>query len=172
MGLISRSFVQIICNFAMIFLLISYIFANDNPVEESEMSAANKLLNEADGLFSLRKYDESRELYFKAINEAKDSDNLSIQTEALAMIARTYLAIDDLKNALIWLDKAKQTAKPESPLGSRVITPSQRPSYVRAGPEGTAMEITHSKAARRSSLPSNSLRSLFIFSLSVAFSPA
>lgn len=87
-----------------------------NP-NEAAMSKAQELLKEADRLFNSRQYDESRPIYQKALKAAEDAKNKSDQAEALAMIARTYLVLDDKETGYIWLEKAKKAADFDEPMG-------------------------------------------------------
>lgn len=84
---------------------------------EATMSASQQLLQEADRLFNARRYEQSRPIYKKALAEAEKAENASDQAEALAMIARTYLVMDDKETGYTWLEKAKKKASFDKPMG-------------------------------------------------------
>ena len=83
---------------------------------EDKMSASS-LMSRADSLFERRQYDQAREVYLLAADSAAASgDNCSL-TEAYAMIARTYLTTDKKDEGRPWIEKARERARNNEPLG-------------------------------------------------------
>ncbi|MFH1701123.1 MAG: hypothetical protein ABIE07_11105 [Candidatus Zixiibacteriota bacterium] len=114
---ISQPRISLLLFFSIALIFNAYIIANDKPENEITMSDAQQILKQADEIFKSRKYEESRDYYLKVLDEAEKTNNLSDQTEALAMIARTYLILDDITSGYPWLEKAKKAADFDQPLG-------------------------------------------------------
>jgi tetratricopeptide (TPR) repeat protein len=87
----------------------------NSDMTETTMSKAQELLAKADGVFKSREYEKSRGIYQQALAEA--NGNKSDQTEALSMIARTYLILEDKETGHEWLEMAQKIATPDEPLG-------------------------------------------------------
>lgn len=117
MSKLNKTLFHLLAFISIALLLQSYLIANDKPENENIMSEAQKILKQADEIFKSRKYEESRDYYLKALDEAEKSNNLSDQAEALSMIARTYLILDDIDSGYPWLEKAKKAADFEDSLG-------------------------------------------------------
>ncbi|MEE9442679.1 MAG: hypothetical protein V3V99_08425 [candidate division Zixibacteria bacterium] len=107
--------ILVIVSIALLFS--AYLIANDKPENENTISDAQQILKKTNKIFKSRKYEESRDIYMQALKAAEKSNNLSDQTEALSMIARTHLINDDINTGYIWLEKAKKTADFDEPLG-------------------------------------------------------
>jgi len=82
-----------------------------------QMGLSQETLNRADSVFKSRQYEESADIYRKAFKIAEDENNIDVQTEALAQIARVFLINNDLENGRIWLEKAASLADSTMPLG-------------------------------------------------------
>ncbi len=82
-----------------------------------EKQTITELLGRADSLFSSRKYDESREIYLKAVDRARNENDNAGLTEAYARIARTYLITERKEEGRTWLAKAAEIADPVQPSG-------------------------------------------------------
>ncbi len=80
-------------------------------------SSSSDLLKKADSLFNAKEHEESRELYTRVSEIARDSDEKSNQAEAFAMIARTYLKMNQKEQGYPWLNKARDIASADQPLG-------------------------------------------------------
>lgn len=91
-------------------------------INEMPESKAQKLLDSADAMFKKNQYKESRDVYQAALIEAEKFGSRSDQTEALSMIARTYLITNDKEMGNKWIARAKEIANKEFPFGySRYI---------------------------------------------------
>jgi tetratricopeptide (TPR) repeat protein len=114
-----------ICNIATVLLTatISALFiagcgtGNTPKTENKTMSKAQNLLVKADSIFKSGKYAESRGIYQQALKEAESANNNSDQTEALSMIARSYLILDDKETGYDWINKAEAKANNDEELG-------------------------------------------------------
>ncbi len=99
-------------------LLTGLLYAdNASQPQEETMSSAQELLKQADDMFLARQYAESRPVYEKALKAAEEAGNKSDQAEALAMIARTYLVLEEKETGRKWLEKAKIAADYDEPKG-------------------------------------------------------
>ncbi|HUO06872.1 MAG TPA: tetratricopeptide repeat protein [Phycisphaerae bacterium] len=67
-----------------------------------------------DALFDEGMFEEARAAYLQLL---ESTDDPSLQTEAAAMIARTYLTTDRKEEARPWLERARETASPDKPRG-------------------------------------------------------
>ena len=90
--------------------------AQETPSMEVRMSASS-LISQADSLFNSRQYDQAREIFVQAADNAQASGDNSALIEAYAMIARTYLVVDNKEAGRPWLDKAALYASQDEPLG-------------------------------------------------------
>lgn len=75
------------------------------------------MLDEADKIFRTKKCDEALERYRMAADAAAREHDVSVQTEALAQIARMYSQTARLDEGRTWLERARQIASPDHPLG-------------------------------------------------------
>jgi tetratricopeptide (TPR) repeat protein len=87
----------------------------DKPQEYT--SRVDQYLAEADSAFSEDRYLASRKSYERALTEAKTLNDNSGGTEALAMIARTYLIMNEPDSAFTWLQQAGKIADDHEPRG-------------------------------------------------------
>jgi tetratricopeptide (TPR) repeat protein len=78
---------------------------------------AMELLNQADSVFGLREYVNSRRFYQKALDAAKKAGDNSSMTEAMAMITRTYLIEKNMEIAVNWMHATEQIALEQEHLG-------------------------------------------------------
>lgn len=78
---------------------------------------ADEYLAEADSAFNKDQYLAARRLYQRALTEAKTIRDNSGETEALAMIARTYLTMNESDSAFSWLQQAEKIANDLEPKG-------------------------------------------------------
>ncbi len=81
------------------------------------MSEAQILIKEADDLFNSDQYVQARSLYKRALAKAEIEIGNSDQVEALSMIARTYLILNEVEAGREWLLKAEKLADDHDPLG-------------------------------------------------------
>ncbi|MCK5125162.1 MAG: hypothetical protein KAR42_02805 [candidate division Zixibacteria bacterium] len=104
---------------AFIVLGMTGLSAADNTTNTNEetMSQAQELLKKADELFNSREYTKSRSVFEEALKAAEEAGSSSDKTEALAMIARTYLILDDKETGYQWLKKAHSAAEIDEPAG-------------------------------------------------------
>lgn len=107
-----------------ILLMTNSLFAHDpkfeammKGVEEMPASKAQELLDSADAMFKKRLYVESRDVYQAALVEAEKFGGQSDKTEALSMIARTYLITDDKESGRKWIARAKEIASENYQMG-------------------------------------------------------
>lgn len=84
---------------------------------EQTSTRADEVLAEADSVFRSRQYVTAQRLYRDALVEAKKIDNNSDETEALAMIARTFLTMNEIDSASHWLREAEKVAVRIEPMG-------------------------------------------------------
>lgn len=84
---------------------------------QANMSRADQYLGEADSAFNADRYLAARKLYERALNEAKSLRDNSGVTEALSMIARTHLIMNETDSASEWLQRAGKIADNHEPRG-------------------------------------------------------
>jgi tetratricopeptide (TPR) repeat protein len=84
---------------------------------EVYMSEAQLLIKDADNLFKSRNYIGARDGYQKALSKAEVKFNNSDMTEALSMIARTFLVENEIDTGYQWLHRAEKLAVDYEPLG-------------------------------------------------------
>ena len=101
---------------ALVFMFSLTSVSQETPSMEARMSASS-LISQADSLFNSRQYDQARDLYMQAADNAQAAGNNSELIEAYAMIARTYLTVDNKEPGRAWLDKAALYARKGEPLG-------------------------------------------------------
>ncbi len=115
------------CNLGAIFLLAFSIggittipvYGVDQMADQSSgiISRADQYLAEADTAFNADRYLAARKLYGRALAEAKTINSNSGATEALAMIARTHLIMNEPDSASAWLQQAGKIADNHEPRG-------------------------------------------------------
>ncbi len=95
------------------------VYGGDHMADESPgfTSRVDEYLAEADSAFNADKYVASRKLYERALAEAKTISDNSGATEALAMIARTHLIMNEPDSASAWLRQAGKIADDHEPRG-------------------------------------------------------
>lgn len=76
-----------------------------------------RFMAEADSLFDSRKYEEAVKKYVEIIIRASSREDNSAMTEATAMVARSYLAMDKKEEGRRHLKGAANIAVPEESLG-------------------------------------------------------
>lgn len=81
------------------------------------LNRVDEYLAEADSAFNGDRYLASRKLYEKGLAEAKSQNNNSGATEALSMIARTYLISNEIDSATELLRQAEKIADNHEPKG-------------------------------------------------------
>ena len=101
---------------ALVFMFSLTSVSQETPSMEARMSASS-LISQADSLFNSRQYDQARDLYMQAADNAQAAGDNSELIEAYAMIARTYLTVDNKEPGRAWLDKAALYARKGEPLG-------------------------------------------------------
>jgi len=84
---------------------------------QQTMSTTQEILARADSTFRSSQYAASRDIYLEALTSAEKDGNISDQVEALSMIARTYLILDDYATGFEWIQKAEKLADDSQPLG-------------------------------------------------------
>ncbi|NUQ34555.1 MAG: tetratricopeptide repeat protein [Planctomycetaceae bacterium] len=85
--------------------------------QEMGIMQSQQFLSDADKLHRSQKPGEALELYLKAAEAAEKAGDVSVQAEALAQIARMYSLTSRLDEGRTWLERAKQVASPDHPLG-------------------------------------------------------
>ncbi len=80
-------------------------------------SRSRETLIEADSAFRAGQYVRARRLYQTVLTQATLDDNNSDRTEATAMIARTYLIMNDIDSGYQWLHEAERIADNHEPRG-------------------------------------------------------
>lgn len=78
---------------------------------------SDHLLNEADDHFQQRDYQTALEMYEKSYNLARNEFNRSIETEALAQIARIHLINGEPESGKKFLDQASEKVSKIDPMG-------------------------------------------------------
>ncbi len=101
----------------LLLILLPSIGDAQGENREVVMSEARTLLDEGDDLYKARNYVQARSIYEKALTKAESEFNNSDKTEALSMIARTYLVEDKIETGYEWLQKAEKLANDHEPLG-------------------------------------------------------
>ena len=102
-------------------IILNIIFigkiAMADEIIESTPQTADEFLKQGDNLFSIRQFDEARQAYIKAEELARAEGSNSLCTEAVAMIARTYLTTDQKEEGRKIFARVLETASPNDPLG-------------------------------------------------------
>jgi tetratricopeptide (TPR) repeat protein len=78
---------------------------------------ADSLLAEADEIFQNRDYAKALDKYLEVQLQARDEFNRSVETEALAQIARMQLLLRNKEESRQWLERASERASDSDPLG-------------------------------------------------------
>ena len=78
---------------------------------------SNEQLKSAKKIFSASKYEESRPLFMKALEAARNEGDRENISECLGMIARTYSITKKLDDARLWINKARKATSPKSARG-------------------------------------------------------
>ena len=102
--------------------LACFMWAADSAGADSGQPApsqteAQAIIAKADSVFNTRQYVTARHFYEKALIAAQAVDHKSDMTQALAMIARTYLVEDEYEVGFQWLLKAEKLANIDEPAG-------------------------------------------------------
>jgi tetratricopeptide (TPR) repeat protein len=77
----------------------------------------DSLLAEADTLFQDRDYPAALTIYMQTVEAARRDFNRPVETEALAQVARCYLAQNQIEEGRQWLEDAARRASDDDPLG-------------------------------------------------------
>ncbi len=83
----------------------------------SEEQTAASILASADEVFQNRDYEQALEHYQRAVEVARKEFNRSVETEALAQVARMCLLLDRKDEGREWLTKAGEKASDSDPMG-------------------------------------------------------
>lgn len=108
--------------YIFLFLLVSagltgaVDFVSKGAIVNTEHTA-DSLLHIADDSFKLNKLDEAEQLYMKTYDVARDEFNRSVEVEALAQLARTYLKLKNKEEGLKYLKLATERANESDPMG-------------------------------------------------------
>ena len=78
---------------------------------------ADSLLKQADEVFQSRDYAAARDEYLQVVERARSEFNRSVETEALAQVARTNLLLGDMEEGREWLNQALERATDDDPMG-------------------------------------------------------
>lgn len=111
-----RKSVLIINIFILLILLSGNAMSDILPVMENPQTA-QEFLDLGDKLFADREFENARNAYSKASKLAQEAGFNSITTEAMVMIARTYLTTDNRQQGREIFAIAMETASPDDPLG-------------------------------------------------------
>lgn len=103
-------------------LVISSVSAIDvrpkgNRVTIPDEITADSALKTADSYFQDRNYDEASAAYTHAAEKARAEFNRSVETEALAQLARVNLTQDKMDEAASFLEQARERASDSDPMG-------------------------------------------------------
>ena len=79
--------------------------------------SADSLLNQGDTLFRDRQYSEALETYSQAVDQARKEFNRSVETEALAQVARMHLVRGEKDAGRPFLAEAAARADDSDPMG-------------------------------------------------------
>lgn len=106
----------------MLLLIPGLLAAVEVRKEGASMSleqeyTANSLLQQADEVFQSRDYAVAREEYLKVLEQARKEFNRSVETEALAQVARTTLLTGNKEEGRTWLSQAAEKAVDDDPMG-------------------------------------------------------
>jgi len=85
-------------------------------VTASEITA-DSLLNEADNIFQSRDYQAALDKYMETVELAQKEFNRSVETEALAQIARMHLLLNNKQEGRNWLVRAGEKVSDSDPMG-------------------------------------------------------
>jgi len=110
-----NSVTTIIIILLTIIMIGNYAMADE--IQENTPQTADEFLKQGDDLFSNRQFEEAREAYTKAAEIAKAEGLNSQCTEAISMIARTYLTTDQKEEGRVIFAKVVETATPNDPMG-------------------------------------------------------
>ena len=102
---------------ALVFAVFSQIAVAQGEKPQGASMTASEIIQKADNVFNSREYDKSRDIYMSAIDAAVGDDKNSDLTEVYSMVARTYLITGKKEEGRPWIDKAKDLANPEQPMG-------------------------------------------------------
>jgi len=98
-------------------LLLSLLAVQEIHAGEADDMTAGELIDRGDSVFNSGQYEKSREYFLKAAEQAQVEKSKSALTEANAMIARTYLILDDPDQGREYLARAVENASVKEPLG-------------------------------------------------------
>lgn len=87
------------------------------PVTTGDEITADSLLNEGDAEFQARAYETARTTYLAAIELARKEFNRSVETEALAQVARMHLVQGQKEDGRAYLEQAAAIADESDPMG-------------------------------------------------------
>lgn len=90
---------------------------NKSADMDNQLSSAASLLEKADSLFKREKYSDAIDLYIQSLERAQEEFNRSVETEALAQLARTNLKQGEKEEGRVWLDQATLRADDSDPMG-------------------------------------------------------
>ncbi|RKX19871.1 MAG: hypothetical protein DRP35_07005, partial [Candidatus Zixiibacteriota bacterium] len=83
----------------------------------SENLTVDSLLNQADEIFQKRDYKTALEHYMKTAKQAQKEFNLSVESEALAQVARVNLILGNKDDGRVYLEKAAGRVSESDPYG-------------------------------------------------------
>lgn len=86
-------------------------------MSQEQEYTADSLLQQADEVFQSRDYAAAREAYIQVVERARQQFNRSVETEALAQVARTTLLIGKKDEGRDWLNQAAAKATDDDPMG-------------------------------------------------------
>lgn len=86
-------------------------------MSQEQEYTADSLLQQADEVFQSRDYAAAREAYLDVLERARREFNRSVETEAMAQVARTSLLLDQKDEGRDWLAKAAERATDDDPMG-------------------------------------------------------
>jgi tetratricopeptide (TPR) repeat protein len=84
---------------------------------QAKAESASSMLAYADSVFNASEYIKAESEYRTCLETARTTGERSVETEALAQIARCRLIAHDKSDAARWLAKAGEIAGPDDPLG-------------------------------------------------------
>jgi tetratricopeptide (TPR) repeat protein len=112
----------VITKIAIILLLMPLMVAGIEVEErgssmKAEGPTADSLLEKADEIFQSRDYEAALSEYTRVLETARSEFNRSVETEALAQLARVHLQLNRKDEGRGWLRNAAQKAMDSDPMG-------------------------------------------------------
>jgi len=102
---------------ALLPVVLAAVEVRQKGVAMSDEHTADSLLQQADSVFQSRNYAAALEKYREALEQARSEFNRSVETEALAQVARMSLLLGNKEEGRNWLAQAAEKADDSDPMG-------------------------------------------------------